>query len=192
MKQSEYIKPKKRGQLSSGEIIVAYFIFFLALTASITLWVDATNKINNRERLAEFQDAASDIAEKLVRTKGVPLNWTKEDVAAIGLAREARILSPEKILYFVELMNDSTTSSGCGAISEYECNKHLMGLGKYDFYFQLEDLEGEIINIGGVNCIAGRVPVNEAEKITIIRSAILEENITRIKFTLWYTSKEMA
>ena len=186
----------RKAQASSSELLIAYFIFFLALTMAIVLWTDTTETIDSRERLIDFEDMAANIAEKLVRTPGDPSNWTSNNVSVIGLAYEPRTLSPEKLQVFMDLMNDSKPSAECPGISNYECNKHLLGVGKNNFYLALKetnwtdtnrtDTNWTILRIGNMNCTAGKYPVNDTEKITVKRTALLQGNITRLEFTLWH------
>ena len=186
----------RKAQASSTELLIAYFIFFLALTMAVVLWTDTTETINNRERLTDFEELSSNIAEKIIRTPGDPSNWTSDKVSVIGLAYEPRTLSPEKILAFIDLMNDSKPSGACPGLSNYECNKHLLGVGKHNFYFALKetnwtaanwtDMNWTIMIMGNMNYTAGKYPVNDTEKITVKRTAILQGNITRMEFTLWH------
>jgi hypothetical protein len=186
----------RKAQASSAELLLAYFIFFLAVTMAVILWTDITGTINSRERLTEFEDLATNIAEKLVRTPGAPSNWTTNNVSVIGLAYEPRTLSPEKLLAFIDLMNDSKPSPECPGLSNYECNKHLLGVGKHNFYLAVKetnwtdtswtDMNWTYVRIGGINCTAGKYPVNDVERITVKRTAILQGNVTRVEFTLWH------
>lgn len=177
-----------KAQASSAELLIAYFIFFVALTSSVVLWVTTVETVTSRERLDEFEDLAAGIAEKLVRTSGVPFNWTEENVSVIGLTDEPRELSKAKMLSFIRLMNDSAYDNTCldATLSNYECNKHLVGAGKHDFYLTLEDMNSTVIIIDNITYAAGRLPVDDVESISIARTAIFQENITRMRFTLWH------
>jgi hypothetical protein len=181
----------RKGQVSSGEIVLAYFIFFIALTVAVTMWMDEINHVQVSSRFSDFEDSASDIAEKLVRTQGIPNNWDESSVATIGLADEPRVLSQSKILMFVDLMNESKASMNpnCTGDSNYNCSKSLLGVGKYDFYLTIEDLNGTVISVNNTKVIAGRYPVEETDKLTITRPSIVNNTIVQLKLTLWYTQK---
>jgi hypothetical protein len=148
----------RKAQASSAELLIAYFIFFIALTMAVVLWTNTTETINARERLEDFDTIAANIAEKLVRTPGAPVNWTADDVLVIGLANEPRRLSNEKVSSFIDLMNDSAYDNSCmdADISNYECNKHLLGVGKHNFYLTLEDMNATILKVGNITCAAGK------------------------------------
>jgi hypothetical protein len=181
----------RKGQVSSGEIVLAYFIFFIALTIAISMWVSEIEHIRTNNRFFDFEDAASDIAEKLVRTQGIPTNWDEDNVATIGLADEPRVLSRQKIKMFINLMNESkaSTDPDCAGESNYNCSKSLLGVGKYDFYITIEDLNGTVIRVDNLTVIAGRYPVDETDKITIMRPSIVNNSIVQLKLTLWYTDR---
>jgi hypothetical protein len=182
-----------KAQASSFELLLAYSVFVVCLIIFVTLWTATTEKIESGERTTDFETLASNIAEKLVRTPGYPSNWSEEDVTVVGLAGEPRMLDNEKVLAFMDLMNDSTPSStpSCMGLSNYECNKALLGVGKHDFYLELQQMNWSsgnwtISSVENVNCTAGLFPVNDVEKITIIRTALFRQNITRVVFTLWH------
>jgi|WetSurMetagenome_2_1015567.scaffolds.fasta_scaffold14584_2 hypothetical protein len=186
----------RKAQASSAELLMAYFIFFLALTMAVLMWTNFIDTIDSRERLTDFEDLTGNIAEKLVRTPGDPSNWSSDHVSAIGLAYEPRTLGPEKILAFIDLMNDSKPSTACPGISNYECNKHLLGVGKHEFFLALKETNWTdpgwtesnwtIVRIGDVNCTAGKYPVDDVERLTVRRTALFRGNVTRLEFTLWH------
>lgn len=182
-----------KAQASSFELLLAYFIFVICLSIFVTMWTTTTEKINSSERFDDFENLASNIAEKLVRTPGYPSNWSGDNVTVVGLADEPRILENAKVLAFIDLMNDSKISSApsCTGLSNYECNKALLGVGKHDFYLELQYMNWSSGNwtkatVGNINCTAGRLPVNDVEKITIMRTALFQQNISRVMFTLWH------
>ena len=179
----------KRAQISSGELLVAYFIFFLVLTLVITRWSETIKGIEESEDLYNLESVSVDIAEKLVRTRGVPSGWGIENVSVIGLAEEPRVLSPEKVLIFLDMMNDSAFNNPpCNdpTISNYECNKPILGIRKYDFYFTLRDINGSIIEIENKSGLTGREPPEDTEGLAVTRTAILNEEIVKVILILWY------
>lgn len=181
----------KRAQISTGELLIAYFIFFIALTIAISIWSNTTEKIKYSERFYDLEETTVDIAEKLVRTEGVPSGWSKENVTVIGLANEPRILSQEKALEFLDMMNDSVFNNPCTVISNYECNKHILGVGKYEFFFNLTDINGTTLEIENRSYFTGKEPIDELEKLTLTRTAILNNEIVRMKLTLWYNESAL-
>lgn len=166
---------KKRAQVFSGEFLLAYFVFSLALITSIYLWNSINSDIVESEQLYDMEEIAVNSAEKLVNTRGLPDNWSSgEAILSIGLVNESRFLDQGKILKFVEIMNDSN----------YEDNKYLIGAGKYDFYFAITDTNGSIIRIGDQNISTGRFPVNWTG-LTPVRNAIFNNTIVQVRLIVW-------
>jgi hypothetical protein len=177
-------KSARRGQVVSWEFLLACTIFFFTLATAVTHWKSTTDKISESERFNVFDDTAVNVAEKLVRTRGVPENWPGQTVYVVGLADEPRMLNRSKVSAFLVLMNDSSNDS-CGDISNYKCNKNLLGVGKFDFYFNMTDINGTTIIINNMTCTAGQFPPPDVDQITIPRTGILDGGIVRIKLTLW-------
>ncbi len=168
----------KRAQIFSAEFLLAYFIFSLALITAFYLWNSINSDILASERIYEIEEISVDTAEKLVNTAGLPYNWNSAgEILSIGLANESRILDQGKILKFKEIMNSSN--------SNYEDNKYILGIGRYDFYLNITDINETGISIGNQSLSAGKIPINETYKITTIRTAILNNEIVRIKLTVW-------
>ena len=169
---------KKRAQVFSGEFLIAYFIFSIALITTIYLWSNINSDMISSEHIYEMEETSVDTAEKLVNTGGLPDNWNSGDeILSIGLANESRILDRGKIVRFMEIMNASN--------SNYEDNKYLLGIGKYDFYINITDINDSGAGMGNLSLLAGKLPVNETNKITVIRTAILDDEIVRVRLTVW-------
>lgn len=169
---------RKRAQVFSGEFLLAYFIFSLALVTTFYLWNNINSDILESERLYDMEEASVDITEKLVNTGGLPNDWNSAgQILSIGLANDSRILDHGKILKFIEIMNAST--------SNYEDNKYLLGIGKYDFYLSITDINGSIIRIENRSLSTGKIPINDTYKITAVRTAIFNNTIIRMRLTVW-------
>jgi hypothetical protein len=67
----------------------------------------------------------------------------------------------------------------------YEDYKHLMGLGQYDFYLSVTNLTGSQIEVNGRNFTAGKPLTVYEESVSAFRTAIFEDEIVRITFTIW-------
>jgi len=169
---------RKKGQAFSTEFLLAYLIFSLVLVLAFYLWNTTTADIIESKNRYEIEDKAVESAEKLLRTRGIPADWSVGDVESIGLASESRILDSGKVLDFVILMNSSN--------SNYENNKWLLGIGKYDFYFNLTYINGSTMSINDTLCSAGRKAVNETSMITVRRTGLINNEIAIIILTLWY------
>ena len=172
------------GQIYSGEFLVGFVIFMSALTVILTLWNTVYSDIFDMEGRHTMESFGSDAVEKLVRTRGVPVDWGVDNVTSLGLINESRILMPEKIYALSHLMDD-TQSDLCTGMSNYECNAYLMGLGRYHFFMTFSYLNGSQVVVSAKDATAGRQPVNETEVMTIMRTSILEGEIVRLYVTVW-------
>ena len=188
----------KRGQAFSTESIFAYLIFLIVFSAVIFLWNQSTANIMQAEHYVEVQDLGMVITENLVRTKGIPENWTEGDylsedaddlyVEVIGLADESRILDEDKVIAFMDMMNYT------GAPDNYTSHKWLLGLSKprfqLEFYFTITDLNSTVYNLSGRMLQTGRPPTENAiYEFPIVRTAILEDEIVKVTLVVWNPEK---
>ena len=170
-----------KGQVFSSEVVMAYFIFSLTLVIVLFLWNISFRQIKNSEKFYLLEETAFNLGEKLVKTSGFPNNWTKENVISVGLTsspNEPRVLDESKILEFVYMMNSSYYYE--------ETRGSILGIGKYEFYFNLTDINGTTIKIQNVSCHTGKIPENTNEMITVTRTALLNGEIVRLILTVWY------
>jgi hypothetical protein len=166
---------KTKGQLFSGDIAIATMVFLSALSLAFFLWNSITEDINRAENLRELEKLASETVEQLIRTPGIPRDWNYYTVEVPGLASSDRIINRTKALIFIELMNST----------HYSSNVHKMGLGRYDFYLNVTDLQDDVIQIGGMGFTTGKEPFDETESIAMFRTAIFNESIVRVNFIIW-------
>lgn len=171
---------KRRGQAFSSEFLLAYFVFMIVLSMALYAWTLSTKKIIENERLLDMESQAIDASEQLIRTPGYPLDWNKTSVESIGLASESRVLDWTRVSYFIDLMTTSTDDlCTISDSSNYECNRYLLGLGVYDFHFNLLYTNGTSI------ASTGKEPVNETHRIGVERTAILNNSIVNTVLTVW-------
>jgi len=175
---------KNRAQVFSGEFLGSYVIFFSALIIVLYLWNSNLTEINATEKQQDMNDLGVQATEQLIRTPGSPRNWTLQNYTVLGLANESRVLQQDKIKSFVVIMSVND-SSLCPGETNYDCNRHLMGLGRYDFAFNMTYLNGTSIKMNNTLFSTGRLPANDTRRITVVRTALLEDNMVRIIFTLW-------
>jgi hypothetical protein len=165
------------------------------LGAVLFMWTTTTFQINQSELVFTMDESATHAVEKLVRTEGLPMNWSglaAENISAVGLSSNAsRILDPKKIDRLVILMDDSVTSAihdnPCNdGISppplptNYECNRHFLGLGRYNFHFNVTYLDGTLIDESGS-------PPSDADFIiSKKRSALFDTEVVTVTLTVWY------
>jgi hypothetical protein len=176
--------PASRGQLFSGEFLMSLVLFMAALIMVLGLWSNSTAEILRAEGMRTMEDMGVDASEALMRTPGIPSDWGVQNVTSLGLANESRVLLPAKVKAFSHYLSDNQ-SDLCVDGKNYECNLHMLGIGGYDMYFNLTYLNGSTVVIDGVPSYAGRRPVNDTEKMTVVRTALLNGEITRAYLTVW-------
>jgi hypothetical protein len=181
------LKPRlmHSGQIFSGEFVVSYLIFLVVLMLLLYLWNTTTRGILDSDTQYSINEASVDVAEQLVRTPGNPFNWTARNVSSIGLANESRRLMRYKIIEFIRMLNTSDTSLCDGGNPNYECNRYLLGLGNYELYFNLTYINKTTVVLNDTQCYVGRPPVNETRKITVVRAALIDEDIVLLYLTVW-------
>jgi hypothetical protein len=168
----------RRGQLFSGDITIATFVFLSALTVAFGLWNATTTDINNAEELWNMQKLSSESLEALIRTPGIPEDWNYWTVVRPGLASEDRVINYTKAADFIYLMRSDNSSN-------YDNNRHTMGLGEYHFFFNATTEEGSQIYVGNEPFVAGEPIYGETQNIGIYRSAIYNETIIKVNFIIW-------
>jgi hypothetical protein len=173
-----------RGQVFSGELVLALLVFFTALSIVLLAWNNIQRDFFSRENARFMEESAVNAAELLLRTSGSPDNWSLNDVRLVGLANESRILSKRKVLDFLELM-DAENSTVCSDGANYECNRHLIGLGAYDFSINFTDVQGNALFINDTILYAGLAPNDSSNHLTVARAAIFQDDIVRVYLTVW-------
>ncbi len=182
-----------KGQFLSSEFILACAIFLLIFSVIFLLWNTATNRIIDSEMVYQMDEVATNSIEKLVRTSGYPKDWENlslvdmDNVSALGLATESRILDEEKILSFLYVMSNTSFINPCGpTVPNYECNKHFLGVEGYDFYFAITHLNGTVVTVQGRNCTTGLLPGDVSYMLSKTRNALLGKDIVRATLTIFY------
>jgi hypothetical protein len=170
-------KTSSRGQLFTGDLSIATLVFLIVLASLFFLWSSSTEDIENSTKLRDLKRMSSDVAEQLIRTTGVPEDWQPSTVRVMGLSDNSRTINGTKLLYFIGMMD----SNG----SEYESNKYLLGLGQYDFFLNITDIDGDPVNYSNTALFAGLLPSGTSSELIIQRTAILNESIIRFNFIVW-------
>ncbi|MEA3255071.1 MAG: hypothetical protein U9Q22_04475 [Candidatus Altiarchaeota archaeon] len=124
--------------------------------------------MSSSEREYELSWLSTAISEQLVRTAGIPYNWTKDpdNITVFGLADFetigntttvlSRVVDPDKLLHFINLTQDNYPV----------VRGKLMGSGEYDFYAVIlclnssnracfEGLYVDTIENGTITCFNG-------------------------------------
>jgi hypothetical protein len=169
------IEANRKGQLFSGDIAIATVVFLTALSLALYLWDSTVDDINNAESMRDMARLGSEAIEQLVRTPGMPSDWNYATVEVPGLAQEDRVINATKAAYFIELMN----------ATNYEENGYLMGIGPYQFYMNVTDLDGDPVMVGNTTFLTGLVPESDYESLSLFRTAIYNETVVRLNFIVW-------
>jgi hypothetical protein len=174
----------RRGQVFSGEFILAFLLFMTSLIIIFTIWGSTTRDVMRGENMLSLEETAVDAAEQLVRTPGSPTNWGVGNVTSVGLANESRVLLPSKVKSFIRFISTSAADPPCAG-SNYECNINMLGMGDYDVFFNISFMNGTTEVLDGTAIYAGKPPINESNKITVVRTALLNDEISRVYLTVW-------
>jgi len=191
MKSPIFICKTRKGQVFTWDLAISVSIFLIVLAMLFYMWDSTTSKATETKEIYEIESIATDVTEQLIRTSGVPHDWENSSkynvtyINAIGLADiEPRILNEEKILKFVN-----------SSYINYSSARSLLGTQRYDFYFKMtyfnETINETQLAINGTPIYAGEQPSHEAFAITARRTAILNDTIVRVYFTVW-TNKTYA
>lgn len=161
------MKPNKKSQIFTIDLMVAMFIFIVLLTAIMLMWNRYIVIANNQIEYNEAQIMAYQVSDLFVKTKGKPSNWEENSSNAliIGLASSDRIISTAKVNAFLNI--------------SYNNSKKILNIPYYDFSFQINDLLGNnLTNFYGNTA--------EGDFIISLKRYIFYENEKAImEFQLW-------
>ncbi len=165
----------KKGQLFSGDLMVATVVFMLSLSLVFVIWQTVSDDISNAEELRAMEKLTSEFSEQLIRTPGAAEDWRYFNVRITGMASDDRFINLTKAEWFIELMNGTN----------YDKNRYKAGIGSYDFWVNVTDLDGSVVSVRGTPFVTGKAPVNETTKIAVTRTAILGGTIVRFNMVVW-------
>jgi hypothetical protein len=179
-------KSSTRGQVFSGEFLLSFLMFIAALALVLNVWNTTIGEVLGTEGMRTMEELGVDAAEELVRTPGTPLQWDEWNVTSLGLANMSRVLVDLKIKAFVHYMSDNQTDlCPTAGATNYDCNLHMIGISGYDAYFNISHLNGSTVDVNGTMAFTGRPPSGAWRKITILRTAILNDEIVKVYLTVW-------
>jgi hypothetical protein len=151
----------RKGQINSIDFMIAVLIFAVLLVFLIGFWFLNMAEISTMMERDRLDSAAIAVSDMLVKTPGVPGNWEEDPSSAwaVGLAESQNVLIGEKVANFTAL--------------DYNASKEIMGIDG-DYYFYIEDLEGNRLHEAGVPELGeGVAPV--------LRFGILEGEIVKVE-----------
>lgn len=151
-----------KGQIVSSDFIVGFIIFTLLFIFFQIEWgsVNTSNPFS--------QASAANLAfDRLLETAGVPLNWelNSSNASSIGIVLTPDVISDSKLQSFLSICNSS-----------YDQARSLIGLGGYDFEFQISNqVESEACG-----------PIPKTSSITYLSESVLwNSNVSTVKLVVW-------
>lgn len=148
-----------------SDLLMAIAILFFIIVLSASLWNRSVNSMRLKEERNEMENLVLLISDQLIKGLGIPSDWNKTNVVAIGLAKEDNILDPVKVSNFINLGTNKT--------------KNILGIGNYNFIFRLRDINENIL------VEYGTPPINSNEVIIVRRVVLYQGRPTIMDFGLW-------
>ena len=165
-------KPAKRAQVWSMDFAASLVIFTTALAVLLFAWIYVASQNEQQTMFIQMESAAMSASDSLIRQPGIPEGWTASSVTAIGLASQENILNATKVGYFLGMENDTI--------------KSLLGVGNYDFYFEVRYTNGTLAQLPNGDSVAkGNYPQNASIAVPSERYVIYMDKIARMKFVIW-------
>ncbi|MFH1445366.1 MAG: hypothetical protein ABIF08_02710 [Nanoarchaeota archaeon] len=161
-----------KAQVWSTDFIVSAVIFLSAFLLLMFSWSYVTIITQEQAATNDIESAVLEVTDILVRSPGLPKNWTVINVKSIGLAVKENELDDVKIENFLAL--------------DYGKSKDLLGIRNYDYYLEAYNLDNSTVKTqSGTDIIKGQYPADPAIVIPLERYALYNENIVKLKFVFW-------
>jgi len=154
----------------SIDFVISAVIFLLVIVLVIFAWNYTNSQVAEQIEFNEIESTALTVSDSLIRTSGIPADWNQTNVNVIGLAIEDNILNDTKASRFVNLSY---------------ADARVLLVGKYNFYFELDHINGTIIVYNGTNMTAGIYPANSAIIVPVERYVLYQNKPARMKFIVW-------
>lgn len=166
-----FLKEKGKGQALTPDFLFSMVIFLALLAFGSMLWVTTYSGNVSTENSQNLALKAAEISESLVRSQGIPTNWTNDTVSVIGLAKEDHLLSESKLLELEKM--------------SYANIRSILGIGNVDVNITIHNLTGTIVKSYGIP-----ISVSAETVVPIDRRAVLEyssgkKEIVIVKVRLW-------
>ncbi|MFA6065509.1 MAG: hypothetical protein WCW44_00860 [archaeon] len=120
---------KIRGQISSIDLLVAILLFVLIFFSMRNIWIDNLSSALIESDKFQLQVLSNEAIDSLLNTPGYPLSWNAQNVELIGLADKQNVINSIKLAQFKSM--------------NYETAKSKLGLGLYEFSFDLNSINSE-------------------------------------------------
>ncbi len=151
-----------KGQIVSSDFIIGFIIF----TSLFIFFQIEWGSVNGSNPFSQAS-AANLALDRLLETPGVPLNWelNSSNASSIGIVLTPDVISDSKLEAFLSVCNSS-----------YDSARSLIGLGGYDFEFQISNqLESK-----------GCGPIPKTSSITYLSESVLwDSNVSTVRLVVW-------
>lgn len=164
---------RMKAQVWTADFIISVIIFFTMVVLMIFSW-NYTNQQNTYQQyFNDIENNALSVSDALIRVPGIPEDWNETNVISLGLASSDNVLGRTKITRFINLANDKT--------------KNLLGIGNFEFYFELRYLNNTAIPLNSTaNITKGLYPFANASIIVPVERYVLYESTpSKMEFFLW-------
>ncbi|MEA2036065.1 MAG: hypothetical protein U9O94_01045 [Nanoarchaeota archaeon] len=157
----------KKSQIVVADLFIAMFIATMLIIIIIFTWNNYAILLDENIEYNEMQIIAFQTADLLVKSKGEPVNWeySPNNVDAIGLASSDRVISEEKVGEFVNL--------------PYNVTSKLLGVDLYDFRFELNHINGTMMEE------YGKTPEGNKSIVSVQRIVSYKNEKAVVEFVLW-------
>lgn len=156
----------RKAQVASIDLFIAITAFIFLISATVYAWNICNTRLADDIEYEKMELAAFHITDIMVKSQGSPSAWEElpAGIEVIGLARDDRLLSQDKVDAFVGL--------------DYGSVKEKFNIGLYDYKFRLKDLANNVLQESGLDFTGDTSVVIERYIIFGDEKAILE-------LTLW-------
>lgn len=146
-----------KAQIVSGDFTISVAIFIAILVMVLPLWNYVETQVRSNEERMDMESSLMIVSDVLIKTQGLPENWSASNVRSIGLADEEGILNTTKVLNLINMSYDNV--------------RDLLGIKNYELYISLKDIDGYDAISGVCNSPAAYFSVNEEEMKNIIANS---------------------
>ncbi len=160
---------KKKAQIVMADLLFVVIILIILFTVSIAMWNTSMIRVAQKEELINLESTAIAVSDLLVKTKGVPENWEETSPTTIGLSNTSNVLDSRKLSKFVDL--------------NYDDAKRL--LGGYDFFFQINNTNDQIVTVDGRQMASGLQPASAKTVVNARRIALLGNQLVFLNLMVW-------
>jgi hypothetical protein len=148
-----------------SDFLMGLVIFLIIVAISVSLWNKNVYNMGLKEKRTEMENLVLLISDQMVKSSGIPGDWSSTTVAAIGLSKSDNVLDSSKVSNFVGLSKEKT--------------KALLGIRNYNFIFRLRSTNETIL------VEYGDLPSDASESVIGRRVVLYEGGSTIMDFGLW-------